>query len=235
MHSRNVHLHFLELDTSADALAACRALLDVTERDRARRFLRKSDADRWTIARAGLKDILAHHCGIQPCDIRFRTEQYGKPVMEDVSGKDRTHFNLSHSGAIAAIAVTRLGPVGVDVEFRRPIPDWQEIASRFFSAGEYSALIGVAAAQRDDAFLRCWTRKEAVIKASGTGLSAELDSFDVSFEPDRPPEVLRCRGGSGSSGAWKLRHFESDKFVGAVALCQHAPFELVTEGFWDLP
>ncbi len=235
MHPGNVHLHFLDLDASADALIVCQGLLDATERDRARRFLRKNDADRWTVARAGLKDILASYCGIQPRDVRFRTERNSKPVMEDVPGRDGVHFNLSHSGAVAAVAVTRLGPVGVDVEYRRTIPDWREVASRFFSASEYNALIGVAAAQRDDAFLRCWTRKEAVIKATGEGLSAELDSFDVSFEPDRPPEVLRHGSEPGSPGAWTLGHFESDTFVGAVALCRALPFELVTEGFWDLP
>lgn len=235
MHPRNVYLHFIELDASVNPLAVCKELLDKTERDRARRFLRKSDADRWTIARAGLKDVLAYYCGIKPDDLRFRTERHGKPVIESPPDANRVHFSLSHSGKFAAVALTRLGPLGVDIEYRRPIPEWKEIASRFFSTGEYGALIDVAAAQRDDAFLRCWSRKEAVIKATGEGLSAELDSFDVSFVADRPPEVLRYRTEFTQSNSWKLRHFESDKFVGAVALCHELPFELVIEGYWTFP
>lgn len=235
MHQRNVNLHFIYLDAPEDTITVCKEQLDATERDRASRFLRKCDGDRWAIARAGLRQVLAHYCGMRPGDIRFHTERDGKPVIEGVPETARIHFNLSHSGPFAAVAVTQLGPVGVDIEYRRPIPDWREVASRFFSTYEYSALLNVAAEQRDDAFLCCWTRKEAVIKATGEGLSAELDSFDVSFFPHMQPCVLRYRSEPGHQNSWKLRHFESDKFVGALALFQDEPFELVFEGYWNLP
>jgi 4'-phosphopantetheinyl transferase len=235
MHPRQIHLHFVDLDAPSRVLAVCRELLDFTERDRARRFLRKIDGDRWVIARAGLKDILGHYCGVAPGEIRFRNEPNGKPEIDNVAGPSQIHFNLSHSGPVAAVAVTRLGPVGVDIEYRRPIPEWKDIASRFFSSAEYGELVDLAEAQREGAFLRCWTRKEATIKATGEGLSAELDSFDVSLAPGRPPQVLRYRSESAQLDSWRLWHFETDRFVGALAICQDLPCEFVTKGYWSLP
>ena len=107
------------------------------------------------------------------------------------------------------------------------------VAARFFSAAEYRALTDVAAQQQDDAFLRCWTRKEAVIKATGEGLSAELDSFDVSLDEDRPAQVLRYRDEEAPSVSWQLRHFEGQDFIGAIALRHASAIELASQGYWS--
>jgi 4'-phosphopantetheinyl transferase len=233
MHSNKVYIHLIDLDAPEDVLGMCKPLLYQDERERARSFLRKTDADRWTIARAGLKDILARYCEVLPRDIRFRCMHFGKPVLDGAPCRSGVHFNLSHSGSIAAVAGTRLGSVGIDIEYKRSIPDWKEVAARFFSIYENERLLKVDEGQRDDVFLRYWTCKEAVIKATGEGLSAELDSFDISLPPDRPPEVVRYRNDLAETGCWTLRHFETDNFVAAVAINENVPIELAFNGYWS--
>ena len=154
--------------------------------------------------------------------------------MSDEEDGSALHFSLSHSGSIAAVAVTTAGPVGVDVEYLRPISDWQSVARRFFSVKENSLLSTVQEGQRELAFYCCWTRKEAVIKATGDGLSAELDSFDVSLEPGKPAAVLSDRSAHRRSGPWQLRHFDGEDFVGAVAIQSPRDMDVENHGLWSL-
>ena len=88
-------------------------------------------------------------------------------------------FSLSHSKSIAVLAVDHAQPVGVDVEDVRPIEE--DVADRHFSATELTDLRGLKGEAWLAGFYRCWTRKEAILKAEGVGLSRALDSFDVSL------------------------------------------------------
>jgi 4'-phosphopantetheinyl transferase len=100
-------------------------------------------------------------------------------------------FSLSHAGERALLAVTSGRHVGIDIEQERPL-DALELARRFFSAKEITALQALAPAERASAFFRCWTRKEAFVKALGTGLRFPLDSFEVSVHDDPAPQLLRA-------------------------------------------
>ena len=165
--------------------------------------------------------------------LRFHEQEFGKPALDaGVSGGD-LHFNLSHSHDLAVVAVTDIAPVGVDVEFERTIPDWESVASRFFSPQEQAQLAAIDAGQRQHAFYNCWTRKEAVIKATGEGLSARLDSFDVSLLPNAGAEVLADRRGGSTEGRWQMQHIEPKPgYVGAVAMRSSRAFELVHHSDW---
>jgi 4'-phosphopantetheinyl transferase len=203
------------LDRSAAATAALRSVLSADERARADRFHFEADRARYTVAHAALRRVLARHTGVPAERLRFETNEYGKPSLAGARG---VRFNLSHSHALALVAVSLGRELGVDVERVRPEIDCLEIAESYFSARERAALAAFPASQRVHGFYACWTRKEAFIKAIGRGLSEALDSFDVSIEPGPRAALLRCAGGAAEALRWRMRGLApAPGYVGALA------------------
>jgi 4'-phosphopantetheinyl transferase len=137
-----------------------------------------------------LREILSGYLETTPAQVRFSYNAYGKPAVQD----SRVRFNVSHSGGWALFAVTERREVGIDIERIDARVAQEQIPERFFSAWEAAQLRALPVAQQTDAFFRCWTRKEAYIKARGLGLSLPLDSFDVSLAPGEPAALLRGAG-----------------------------------------
>lgn len=188
------------------------AHLSADEAERAARFVFERDRQRYITARGRMREILAHEAQTSPAALRFAYSDHGKPSLEGAGG---LRFNLSHSEALAALAVCREHEIGVDIELIRPLKE--DIAERFFSRSEVAALKALPESEQLDAFYRCWTRKEAVVKAVGEGLSRPLDTFDVSLEAGAA-RLLRMESESAGPGAWKLAHFApAPGFAGAVA------------------
>lgn len=153
--------------------------------------------------------------GIAPDTVRFIYGAQGKP---DVGEKTRIRFNVSHSGELAIFAFTTDCEIGVDVEVVRPLPDLEEIATRFFSREESSELFAISPADRNLAFFLCWTRKEAFIKAIGRGLAAPLDSFAVTLRPGEAARMTRLAGDMGKATEWTMHHLEPRPgYVAALA------------------
>jgi 4'-phosphopantetheinyl transferase len=121
-----------------------------------------------------------------------------------VVGQGGLHFNLSDTDGLALVAVSAEGPLGVDVECARSSPRILEVAERFFSSREVAALSALEPAERPAAFYRIWTRKEAFIKALGTGLSRGLETFDVSLEPGAGARLLATRPDAAEAARWQL-------------------------------
>jgi 4'-phosphopantetheinyl transferase len=202
------------LDAGPDARARLRALLTDDERGRADRFVFERDRDRFTVARAFLREVLARHLGIPADRVRFSVQPAGKPLVEGA----RLRFNLSHSGDLALLAVTLDREIGVDLEALRPLRDAGLLAERHFAPGEIATLGSLPAAARDAAFLRCWTLKEAYVKGVGGGLSIPLDAFEVDYEPVRDEPALRVLDPPGDT-AWTLRTLDPGPgYVGALAV-----------------
>lgn len=191
-------------------------LLDPDERARADRYHFAQDRAHFIAARGRLRQILAGYAGRTPQSLAFEFGPHGKPELKDRAG---LHFNFSDSGTLGALAVSSAGPIGVDIERIRP-RDYVKLAERYFSPAELAVLTGLPEADRQAAFFRGWTRKEAFLKAVGTGLSTRLDAFDVSIAADEPPRMLRIDPSIDSDvGAWSLHHFDpADGFMGAVAV-----------------
>ncbi|MBM2294814.1 4'-phosphopantetheinyl transferase superfamily protein [Sulfitobacter pseudonitzschiae] len=195
----------LEADTQAD-----RALLSPDERARADRFVKARDAALYIAGRSRLRRILAAETGRAPADLRFDYGAQGKPSLQNGPA-----FNLSHAGGMAALAVCETGVPGIDIEKIRPVE--KEVATRFFSASENAALASLAPDEWLNGFYRCWTRKEAVIKAVGQGLSMPLDSFDVTLAPDVPAALTRIAGGMAKD--WHLTALDAGPgFMAALAM-----------------
>jgi 4'-phosphopantetheinyl transferase len=182
-------------------------LLSADERRRADRLLRQEDRWRFVQARAALRTILARYCGAGPDAIVLREGRNGKPELERRPSCRDICFNLSHSGELALLAFAVGTPVGVDVEAVRPIPEEQELAQRFLTASERLALGAVR--DRESAFLRIWTLKEALLKATGEGLGG-LEQVEVDLSESG---ARICR----PSSCWAARLLEpAPGYVGAL-------------------
>jgi 4'-phosphopantetheinyl transferase len=210
---RGTELHLWRIPIDAQR-AAPLDLLAPDELQRARRFRFARDRNAFVQRRTALRRLLGHYCGGDPSALHFVHNAWGRPSI--AGWADAPHFSLSHTAGLALLVITREGPVGVDVERIRPLERLLEVARSFFSAGEVAALEEIAPAARDVAFLRCWTRKEAVVKALGMGLSVPLDSFDVSV--GAAARLLTTRAAFPGAGTWRLRDLRlGDGWLGALA------------------
>lgn len=204
----------IRLDIFGDRLRRLEAALSAEERERAARFHFPADRDRFIAAHGCLRDVLARYLRVPPDRLTFSVKEYGKPALQDHA----LEFNLSHSGDFALIAVTLGRSVGVDVERIRTSSSSDLVPRRFFSETEACELEALPLEQREAAFFRCWTRKEAYIKAQGLGLSLPLQSFDVSLAPGQPALLRATRPDPGEAARWKLFSLEiAPGYASAVA------------------
>jgi 4'-phosphopantetheinyl transferase len=213
-----IHVYSAHLD--GPNAQNCERLLSAEERVRAEQFRFEKDSARFIVARATLRTILGQYLGVHPTNVQFTYEVNGKPILANRQKADQIlHFNVSHSQGLALYAVSNCAPLGVDVEFLRPIPDMAQIARSYFSKGEYAALSAVPAAHQVHAFYKCWTSKEAFIKATGDGLSFVLDRFEVELRPDHPSQLLSLDGDTDDAAAWTLKELAPGPgYIGAVAI-----------------
>ena len=185
----------VDLALSDARLARCAAVLSPGERARAGRFLRPADRARFTASHAALRLILARALGVGAESIAFSAGPAGKPELAGPT-QGRLAFNLSHSGACALVGLAQDAGIGVDVEAIRPLPDALRIARAQFAPDEAAALAALPPEAMEAAFFGLWTRKEAVVKALGAGLSLPLAGFSVSLPP-AAPRLLRMADGGG--------------------------------------
>ena len=202
-----IHVWRGSLDLGQEAYRRFDSLLADDERARAARFHFPRDRARFVVGRGLLRALLGRYLAADPAHLRFRYSIHEKPAL--VGGGPS--FNLAHSGATALFAFSPSFEVGVDVELVRPEFEGDRIAERFFSPAEIEALQA-----RGVAFLACWTRKEAFLKARGDGLTLALDSFDVSLAPNQPAALLRTGWSPQECSRWQLLDL-SDTEQGQVA------------------
>jgi 4'-phosphopantetheinyl transferase len=137
-------------------------------------------------------------------EIRLEYKTSGKPALVLEQNPGRLRFNISHSRDLALIAVFADNRLGVDLENMRAEIDIVSLSSRFFSARECTSLAALPQNLRLRAFLACWTRKEAFVKATGDGLSFPLSDFTVSTHPELSPKIEEILGDSGVAQRWFL-------------------------------
>jgi 4'-phosphopantetheinyl transferase len=222
-----------------ETAAAIAGVVTADERDRAARFRQEADRQRFLHGRLLLRTFLGHHLGIPPRDVPFVTSPFGKPEIQQSAAHAESktdhaellRFNLAHSGEWVLFALARDREVGVDVEHHRTMSDAMDIARRFFAPPEVAALEALDPAMRHDAFFRIWTRKEAIVKAVGQGLSAGLERFAVSAagaetaeENDGAAEVtLRGLDDDPVWQRWTIHALDMPTdYAAAVAFDRHA-------------
>jgi 4'-phosphopantetheinyl transferase len=206
----------VSLDPGTEAVCALEDCLSDAERRRASRLARVRDRRRFIVARARLRQLIGERLGVQPQRVEITYGRLGKPALAGAAGEE-WRFNVSHHDDVAIYVFARGREVGVDLEAVRALPEADAIAASFFSPCEARTYLALEPEERTLAFFSCWTRKEALVKALGEGLSMPLHAFDVSLAPGEPPAVLRIREARGDGG-WALHSFSPRPgFIAAVA------------------
>lgn len=186
------------LEQADDVVTRLRTTLDPDELERANRFYFERHRRAFVVGRGFLRDVLGRYLKSQPQMLKFSYGAYGKPALNGEHKNTKLRFNMSHSHNVGLLAITEDNHLGVDVEHIRADFATEEIARRFFSRCEVDVFNTLAQEEQVAAFFRCWTRKEAFIKATGKGLSQALDGFDVTLGPGVTAELLRVEDDDAS-------------------------------------
>ncbi|HEY9677239.1 MAG TPA: 4'-phosphopantetheinyl transferase superfamily protein [Drouetiella sp.] len=186
-----------KLAASETNLKVFSSLLNDAELERAARFKRNADGEKFKIARGTLRCILGAALKVNPETIEFETGKFGKPTLKDFPA---LHFNLSHCDRYMLIALSSDAPVGVDVEQHNRTTNVDAIARKHFSESENLLLQEKTGQTRLHLFFDIWTKKEAVVKSLGTGISQALT--------DLPPEEQLTEQG------WYVQGLDTDTLYG---------------------
>jgi 4'-phosphopantetheinyl transferase len=192
--------------------------LDLEDRKRADRFHFEKHRRRFIVGRGFLRLLLGLYLKISPEDVSFAYGSYGKPSLAGDDDASRLRFNASHSHELAVYGFAQDHDIGVDVEYSQAEFGGEDIARHFFSAYEVEKLMALPEGERGAAFFRCWTRKEAYIKAFGSGLSHPLDQFDVTLAPNEPAALIRDYRDAQATSRWSMFNLELEGYAGAVVV-----------------
>jgi 4'-phosphopantetheinyl transferase len=210
-----VEVWLMPLDVTALQLHQCSLLLSHDEHARVARFQFEHDRRRYSVARGMLRMLLGNYLDMPAATIAFELERYGKPRV--ANPRFPVHFNLSHSADLAIYAISGACAPGVDIEWLDRDIDHDALARKFFSAREVAQLQRIPPAARKRAFLTAWTRKEAVVKATGDGLRVPLDRIEVTVDPDAQPQLLTIP--AGKTADWTLYSANAGRaYAATVAL-----------------
>lgn len=218
----HVHVWRAIVDVPLTRLQVYQETLSPDEQERAQRFKGSRHRRRFTAARGILRHILARYLRQSPRDIHFESGPFGKPLLQNPVGPS-LHFNVSHSRQWAVYAVSRDLEVGIDLEEDRDSLDYAGLAERICNPEEFTVFQNLSQAEQRAAFFRCWTRKEAFVKALGHGFSFPLQNVTVTFTSDDPPRILNLQlnlSGTGSPPEdWSLFNLPLGQgFLGALAV-----------------
>jgi 4'-phosphopantetheinyl transferase len=206
-----VHVWLVRLDETSLCRPCGESLLSAEEKERAFKFKFERDRRRHIVSHAALRSVLSTYLDLPPGSLKFAAGPNGKPKLAPIPGEELVQFNLSHANEVALIAVAREKEVGVDVEWIDRNTPFREIAGRFFSAQEVGALDALPTHLQKIAFFKCWTSKEAFLKAKGTGLSDKLDDVEI-LSPRQG--VVRIKSAVPN---WRLVELDpGDGYAGAV-------------------
>ena len=199
------------LDVEPRRLAQLRAAFSPREEERYQSFAHDQHRHRWGAARGTLREVLGNALAIAPSAVEFRYGAHGKPQLAGSA----LRFNISHSGALALIALSS-SEVGADVELPRPRRN-DDIARRFFAPGENGRLFAIGDDDvRRDAFFRLWTCKEAFLKATGEGLSRSTRSYEIELR-DGAARLLWAKGIADAADRFSVHPLEvGDPYRAAV-------------------
>lgn len=227
-----VHVWRAQLGLPSNELQTLWDTLDTGERRKADSFHFGRDRVRYIASHGRLREILSLCSGLEPHELAFQIGAHGKPALRTDLVAEDIRFNFSHSGQLAVYAIAVGRDVGIDVEAIRRDLSLDAIAERSFSRNEVCALRSLPRTEFVAGFFTCWTRKEAYIKALGTGLALELSQFDVPVSPRDAPTLLCNRKDPDEVQRWSFLELPSIPGYAAALLIEGSHAKPL---YWDWP
>lgn len=213
-----VHIWWVSFDISPQLESSLTHLLAEDERARSNSFHFVRDRRRYIAGRAALRRLLGNYLALEPAGLAFGYGSNGKPYLTGSNRSERLRFNVSNSDDLAVIAVSLDRELGVDLEAQHPLEDADQIATRYFCVPERDNLLGANGIDKQILFYTYWTRKEALLKATGAGLSSPLTSIDVSQASEAVEQLYVVTDGSGTRRGFGMVDLHPPSgYLGALA------------------
>jgi 4'-phosphopantetheinyl transferase len=227
----DLHIWRATLSGSPSELAHYTSLLSSTEIARAERFYFERDHNRYIFGRGILRTLLGNYLGIKPSEVNIVYGEYGKPVVQSKAENKSLEFNLSHSNEYAVYVFGWKRAVGIDIEHIRPMPDVDDLAERFFSHHETELLKSLTEKKKWEAFFKLWTSKEALLKATGKGLTVPLNEAEISLGNDGSAQLQSIGGDTEAARGWRLEIFKPFADYQAAIIVNGHPGQLIFQQF----
>lgn len=193
--------------------------LSEEELAKAQRFVFEKDRNHYRLAHALLRQILGKYLSRQPQQLHFAYNQYGKPHIPAQPGCPHVAFSLSYSGQMMMVAIDAHRSIGIDIEYKHRRLEMERIARSFFSEAEIQMVQPAAGSLCSDSFFQIWSRKEAVLKAMGTGLSFPMEKLDTSRSRENTFSQVVFSGNAESSPPWYVQDLPvGNDYAAAVAV-----------------
>lgn len=217
--SHHIHIWKASLDSNKSKLNSVPACLSIDELQRASRFYFKRDRRQFIVRRGILKQIIAEYVDIDPKNLLFGYNPSGKPFLLNDSPPHNLRFNMSHSKNMALYAISFGKEVGIDIEYMQKDIEFQQIIDRFFSQSEREYLQKINIDSRKEEFFKIWTRKEAILKALGKGLSFPLQMVNVPYKRSNFIFRINRDGNHGKNSFWNVQDLlPANNYVASVAI-----------------
>jgi 4'-phosphopantetheinyl transferase len=229
---REVHVWTACLERNERQVLTLEALLSPEERARANRVRRPNHRTWFIVGRALLRRILAYYIGIDPAGVELGYGPYGKPYLKSDFSGPALDFSASHSGGIALYGVATNRRIGVDIEWVRPIPELQAIATGRFCHSELSVLRSLTPPAQMHKFFEFWTRKESYLKARGCGFAGSLLPLNRCLDQDVSAGVVDVVESHGATTRWFLSQGRWHKDCRA-AIAVEGPVQRVLSFSWQ--
>jgi len=205
----DVHVWSTPIESAVRHLDDFTSLLSKDECSRAERFSTEALRKSFIVCHGLLRSLLGKYLDRESKELRFVYGPSGKPSIDQVQNKDEIQFSMSHTEGMVFYAFTRNRRIGVDVERPREVRDFEKIVERYFSAREHAELMDLPPDLRPTAFFKGWTGKEALLKATGEGLTSSLNHIEVSLDPRQAAQVLSIEGSPEAASHWTLKALDS--------------------------
>jgi len=203
----DIHIWCASLSASPEDLSHYTSLLSQDEMQRAKRFYFERDHNHFIIGRGLLRTLLGSYLDVEPSKIEFVYGQYGKPALKTGFYEKVLKFNLSHSEDLALYAFGLNHKIGIDLEHVHPMPDMDDFARQYFSLRENILINSLSGKQKEEAFFKIWTCKEAFLKANGNGLTVPINQVETAVESDGSVALISIGEREEQAELWRLESF----------------------------